>query len=448
MIIRVSVENFKSFDSNAELTMISSAKIQDHKNHRIGVKSTNILKHAAIYGANAAGKSNIVDFFDLFKSTIEKDIPIWAAECYCKNKEENKTAKSNFEIQFTLADKFYAYGFSAVLNERKIKNEWLYELFQDGTSRRLFEREAGKRPFLGEKVRLDSDERKRFDVYAEDFESNDTTLFLNEMNRGKKYQEGSKLLFFRDVYHWFLDNLYVIRPGTPLMDFEYYYDEDFLDIINKLIQTFDTGISEVTVQEITLEELEHSIPQSIFHRVMRDIQEKVGEGEKMQGTLRSQNSIFSIAVDENKELSIKTIRFHHRESFYDFQFGEESDGTRRLFDLIDILLNVRNDIVYVVDELERSLHPKLTEHYLKIYMQFHDGLRNQLIFMTHEASIMDQSLFRRDEIWFVERDEHNSSKIYSLDRFKERYDKKIEKAYLEGRYGAIPVFSEFKYGEE
>ena len=200
--------------------MISSGKIQDHKDHRVTIKSTNILKHAIIYGANAAGKSNIVDFFSLFKRTVQKELPLEAVEWYCKNKEENKTKQSTFEIQFTLGSKFYAYGFSAILNERKITEEWLYELYQDGKAKRLFERESGNRPVLDEAVKLTVAERKRFDVYAEDFEGNTTTLFLNEMNRGKKYPDHSKLIFFQEVYRWFRSNLYVIHPDTPLMDFE------------------------------------------------------------------------------------------------------------------------------------------------------------------------------------------------------------------------------------
>ena len=128
MIVKVSIENFKSFESMVELTMISSGKIQDHKDHRISIKGTNILKHAVIYGANASGKSNLVDFFRLFKRVVERDIPLEATEWYCKNTEDNKTRKSSFEIQFTLGNKFYAYGFSAILSERKILEEWLYEL--------------------------------------------------------------------------------------------------------------------------------------------------------------------------------------------------------------------------------------------------------------------------------------------------------------------------------
>lgn len=113
-----------------------------------------------------------------------------------------------------------------------------------------------------------------------------------------------------------------------------------------------------------------------------------------------------------------------------------------------MLLNKTNNYVYVVDELERSLHPKLTSRFLQLFEQLHKNQLVQLIFTTHESSIMDQELFRRDEIWFVERDENNNSHVFSLDKFKERYDKKLSKAYLEGRYGAIPLFTSFKFREE
>ena len=450
MIVKVSIENFKSFETMVELTMISSGKIQDHKDHRISIKSTNILKHAVIYGANAAGKSNLVDFFRLFKRVVEKDIPIEATEWYCKNHEDNRTRKSSFEIQFTLGNKFYAYGFSAILSERKIIEEWLYELYQDGTAKGLFERELNKLPVLDASLRLSAAEKKRFEVYAEDFEGNTGTLFLSEMNRGKKYPTNSKMLFFQDVYRWFRNNLYVIRPETPLMDFAYYYDDESLNRINQVIRTFDTGISEVSVKEISLEELESSVPKEVFADIMRHIKVKMEEndGARIHVTMRSKESIFNISIEGNQEPIVKTIRLHHGKSFYDFRFEDESDGTRRLFDLIDMLLNEKEDTVYVVDELERSLHPKLTEHYLKLFMEFHWNQKNQLIFTTHEATIMEQSLFRRDEVWFVERNEQNASTIYSLDRFKERYDKRLSKAYLEGRYGAIPVFSSFAFEEE
>lgn len=118
--------------------------------------------------------------------------------------------------------------------------------------------------------------------------------------------------------------------------------------------------------------------------------------------------------------------------------------------LLDILISNEKNKIYVIDELERSLHPKLTYKFLELFFEHLKENNTQLIFTTHESTIMDQELLRRDEIWFVERNKDNVSHLYSLDRFKERYDKKLSKAYLEGRYGAVPVLKNFsdKVGEE
>ena len=449
MLVKISVENFKSFDDLIELTMISSSKIQEHKDHRAKIKSTSLLKYGVVYGANASGKTNLVDFFGFFKECVRAGIPLYAVDWFCKNKETNKQRPSVFEIQFTINSKFYAYGFSAILSERKMVEEWLYELNQDGSSHCLYSRKGADRPVLGTSVKPLSAEKKKFDVYAEDFEGNASSLFLTEMNRGKKYTPKSKLLFFPEVFNWFRYHLVVILPSTPLMHFEYYYDDKSLQLINQIIKTLDTGISEVHIEEITIEELEKTLPRSIFDDVVKTIHEKIRESAEphVQVTMRSEDSFFNISVEGEGEPVVSTIKMRHGKSFYDFRFEDESDGTRRIFDLIDIMLNPREDAVYVIDELQRSLHPKLTEHYLRQFMLLHKDKKKQLLFTTHEASIMDQSIFRRDEIWFVERGESNASSIYSLDRFKERYDKKLSKAYLEGRYGAIPVFSMFNYKE-
>ena len=223
-----------------------------------------------------------------------------------------------------------------------------------------------------------------------------------------------------------------------------------MKLINKLIKTFDTGISQVKIEEITLDELSNALPKSVFDKMMQHVKNRMEEQEEpsFRMTMRSKETFFNIEVEGHSEPKVTTIRLHHNKSFYEFGFDEESDGTRRLFDLMDMLLNKREDVLYVVDELERSLHPKLTERFLQLFMQLHDEQRMQLLFTTHESSIMDQAIFRRDEIWFVERNAENASSIYSLDRFKERYDKVLSKAYLEGRYGAIPVFSTFDFREE
>lgn len=112
----------------------------------------------------------------------------------------------------------------------------------------------------------------------------------------------------------------------------------------------------------------------------------------------SSENFFNIEVAGYSEPKITTIRLNHAKTFFDFGFEEESDGTRRLFDLMDMLLNKRKDMLYVVNELERSL----TERFLQLFMQLYSEECMQLLFTTHESSIMDQSIFMRDEILFIE----------------------------------------------
>nr|MBR4280898.1 AAA family ATPase [Clostridia bacterium] len=449
MLIKVSVENFKSFDQLTELTMVSSSKIQSFEDHKIKIKGTTLLKNAVVYGANASGKSNLIEFFSFFKSCLTDGMPIDYSRYFCKIKKENETRESSFEIQFSVNGAIYAYGFSAILSQRQITAEWLYELHATTEPKLLFERDKmGVINVAG--LKLPSAERIRMQTYMEDFDGNTSILFLSEMNRNKKFAEKSKLIVFKKVYSWLQNNIIVFKPNDPITNFEYYYDHESLEQINNLIETFDTGITDVRIEEISIEELKHHLPQEVFTEIMSRLKQRLTEAPDAHHrmSMRSETSFFSIEVAENEEPRITTIRSHHGKSFFDFAFEDESDGTRRLFDLLDMLLIKNEDIVFVVDELERSLHPKLTQHFLKMFSNRHAKRQIQLLFTTHEASIMDQDMFRRDEIWFVERSADNVSSIYSLDRFKERYDKVLSKAYLDGRYGAIPVFSSFAFGEE
>lgn len=451
MLASINVENFKSFEKRTELTMLSSTKIKSKTNHRIKIGSkTRLLKHAVIYGANASGKSNLIEFFQFFKETLKNGLQPWSMKFFCRNCAENEKKDSVFELQIEIDGKFYAYGFSAQLAKRKITGEWLYALYQNGSSNCIYEREFNSKPKLGDSIQLSHDEQMRFDTYSADFEDNNTDLFLSEMNRGKKYPKESPLRILVKIYNWIRYNIIILTPDSHLTDFQYYYDDASLALINELITKFDTGISSIRIEKIDMSELAKMLPEPILDDLLIDIREKLSSSgvSSIQMSGRTDRDFFSIKVDGDDEPEVTTIKMHHGQSIYDFSFSDESDGTRRLFDLIDMVLGERNDIVFLVDELERSLHPKLTEHFIKLFSKMHSTKKNQLIFTTHEATIMDQALFRRDEIWFVERDKDNNSFIYSLDRFKERYDKKLSKAYLEGRYGAIPVFKDFCFGKD
>ncbi len=442
MLVKIRLENFKSFDGETELTMVSSSKIRKLPDHCIVFpEGTKLLKNAVVYGANAAGKSNLVDFFRVFLATLSEGVPLWAMDWFSKSSEGNRKKETILEIQFSTGDEFYAYGFSAILNERRITGEWLFGLNSRSGHTKLLKRVRDGQ--IASDLKFNKEETARFETYSHDFTGNTSSLFLSELNRAKSFTETSSFYVFRKVYEWLCSHVVVFSPNMPLTDFRYYYNNDSLMLVNEMIRTFDTGISEVSIKEINMDDFKRKVPAAVLQDVMRKIQKEssVSESLAVNISMRTQTDFFNLRYKAGEELQITTIQLRHVNSFYDFAFSEESDGTRRVFDLLDILLAKDDDVLFVIDELERSLHPMLTRRFLELFNEKRKSQRSQLLFTTHEDAIMRQELFRRDEIWFVERTELNNSVIYSLDRFKERYDKKLASAYMEGRYGAIPVFS-------
>ncbi len=455
MLIRFSVENFKSFNDRQELVMIPAKKLKTNKEHVIALNKVSVLRNATIYGANASGKTNIIDAIRFAKHVITKKIPMEASKMYCRVFTENQEKESKFEFEIYKNGKFYAYGFSLLMSEQIIKSEWLYELLPSkNTQTMLFERETDtNRLELGEDLILDEIDTMRFKTYKLDFEDNNTGLFIREMNRNKKMNKDSKLTFFRDVFEWFDEDLVTIFPDQPITDFEYFYGDGGSDKINEIIELFDTGISKVKIEEISVADLKNKIPTKIADDILQSFKNKLedsADNMKAMMSLRTNTAFYNIKGAKGEDPVITTIMLEHGNAFSDFEFSEESDGTRRLFDLLDILISNEKNKIYVIDELERSLHPKLTYKFLELFFEHLKENNTQLIFTTHESTIMDQELLRRDEIWFVERNKDNVSHLYSLDRFKERYDKKLSKAYLEGRYGAVPVLKNFsdKVGDD
>lgn len=444
MLIGVKMQNFKSFNDLTAFSMVASNKLRKQKERLYESDTISLLKSTVIYGSNASGKSNFVEVLRFMKEcVINQEIPIESYNWYCRNHEDNRDKISSFSVQLLLDEDCYEYGFDAILNTQTIKDEWIVNL---NKKKILYQRNNDGKPLNG--LNLKKDDKMRMGIYLDDFLHNDKSLFLTEMNRNKSFDKDSELSVYHRIYNWFVKDLNVVLPDMPLTNFAYYYDESTLNNIKKIVCSFDTGIEDIEIKDMSEEQLQNKIGISLYKDVISELKKKVQkQRQEINLSMRSKKEFFNITMNDNYDLEIKTLCFKHGKSMLDFEFCEESDGTRRIFDFLDILFNKNKNSVYVIDEMERSLHPNLFKHFIELLNQYQKKSNIQVIFTTHQSEIMSQDLFRRDQIWFIERDKNNDSKIYSLDTFNERFDKKISKAYLEGRYGAIPQFKSFNIDE-
>lgn len=188
------------------------------------------------------------------------------------------------------------------------------------------------------------------------------------------------------------------------------------------------------------------LPKGIRDDLVSNIEKKVvkmkndEEESKFGIVMRSNRDFFILDMDKEDEIVCRTIKFSHGKENILFNLSEESDGTVRILDLLEVLLAGEGK-TYVIDELDRCLHPSLTYKFVDTFLQLAAQKNIQLIVTTHESRLLDFDLLRRDEIWFVNKRKTGESDIYSLEEYNARFDQKIDKAYLEGRYGGVPVFS-------
>ena len=451
MLIRFELENFLSFNQRQSFSMIAS-NLRNKSNHILKTNHIKLLKLASIYGANASGKTNIIKGIDLFKFIVTKKVPADINDMYFREKEENKNKVTRFEVEFIKNNFIYAYGIELSLNKGVIISEWLYKLLPDKDEEvMIYERKLDGEEYIvifNEDIIIGED-KKRLNFIISDMRMNYSTLLLSEMNRNKNIKKDSTLYFFEEVHDWFRNDLKIFFPNDHITKFDYVIGKDKSKnkVLNNIISSFDTGISSVTLEEISKDEMGEVFPRHILENILNEIREhRISDNKKILETsvLRGKDEFFQISNITNDNYSVETIKLRHGSDHTTYNFREESDGTRRLFDLLDILLNADMNKVFLVDELDRSLHPNLTYKFIELFYEITLEKNIQLIFTTHESNIMDLNLVRQDEIWFIERNDMNESILYSLDNFKERYDKRIEKAYLEGRYGAIPIFNSFK----
>ena len=459
MLIRFNVKNFLSFStridkSSEEFSMIAG-KVRNKKEHIYTDDKIKILKFAAVFGANASGKSNLVKALDFMRSMIIQRQISGYSEKYCKTDSENKTKPSYFEVEMLIEDRYYAYGFEMILNQNKIISEWLIELKANGSEKVLFERDVNKGTYEFQGTLGNEKLKNILNIYANDIKTDESILFLSLMNTNKKslYKEHESADILRKVYDWFLTDLDINYPDRPISDYSYMSNKENVEEICKLISAFGTGITNYKIVEVPPERVLNVLPNQLREKILSDLEERSINKKRNKNVnefgimMRSNHDFFILEVNKEDEVICKTIQFQHGEKNTLFNLYEESDGTIRILDLLEILLSDHK--TFVVDELDRCLHPSLTYKFIETYLNVAKNKDIQLIVTTHESRLMDFDLLRRDEIWFVDKRYPGFSDMYSLEEYNSRFDQKIDKAYLDGRYGGVPLFDTiFPFKEE
>lgn len=414
MLIRFSFKNFKSFKDENLLDMEATA-LKEHEYNIAKTENIDLLKVAAIYGANASGKTNVLQAFDYMKKRIlvsddsKKNSPIDEENIY-SFMINNEPISLEAQI-LAKNNKIYKYGFEVLKNS--IVSEWLY-IKKVNKFYSIFEREKNN-------VTMKSNNKISGLANIDE-----RTLFLNIYSKIDKDNED-----FNNVYEWFVNANYLDLGNPRFEDFinnrislKILSDEKYKKELLRFIKTFDSGIEGIKTTPDSIEEIQNN------NRVVKV--ELIHRGED--------NKLKALPLDL------------------------ESNGTRKMFHLFDFFMDaLKNGMVLFIDELDAKLHPLLTRYIINLFHNSETNIGNgQLIYSTHDTVNLNKDTFRRDEIWFTEKNRDGVSEIYALSDYileddedsknkigkKVRNDATYNKDYLTGRYGAIPVLEEFEINYE
>lgn len=453
MLERFTVGNFCSFDKNQTLSLIAGS-IQNNKERLFQAKDFKILKFASIFGANAAGKSNFINAMDFASHAIilGMDVPFFEnnKESYFRLNPLNKDKPSYFEFEIFIDGNTYAYGFEMLIYQKKITEEWLIKLTKD-KDEQIFTRNAITGQSYFNKEYVPDDLSSRIDIYIQDFKKVTNKLFLSDLvtNKEELYKGKSKLKILKDIFKWLMV-LNISYPNTSISGYDCFSEKNINELL-KAIKSFKTGISNIKTnvisKESALDKLDSDFRKKIDEAILRTCPpgcSKENKNCEECGFRMNSNGRLIFVTFKDRTPVFTEITFEHfGVEGVEFSLRDESDGTQRLLDLLSVLFTQKENSVFVIDEIDRSLHPQLTLHFVETFLKIAETKNIQLIITTHESHLLNLELLRQDEIFFVEASPSGESVIYPFDRFKERFDKKIEKAYLDGRYGAVPLFDTF-----
>lgn len=421
MLVEFRVGNYRSFHHPQTLSLAAGRDLA-HPGNLIACGKDNLLKAAAVFGANASGKSNLIKAFGFMRSFVRDSatrmnvgdkIPVVPFRLT----DDSLHEPSLFEVILVLDKVRYQYGFTASL--QRVHDEWLIA-YPKGRPRRWFER------------RFDPQTQETRWAFRGDLAKQGDSIRDKTRDNGLILSRGAELNvdLLIPIFLWFRDSLRVMN----LSDFptvqhvsqktakRFQEDTGFRQRALRILQDADLGIKHIRVvdRQVGPDDLPKGLSEFLPEEVKRELFEVLG---------RRVESVHSVAGAT-------------REAVFNFEEAE-SLGTQRLFALTGPwLAAMRSAITVVVDELDCSMHPLLVRSLIALFQSPEWNPKGaQLIFATHDSTLMTQSLFRRDQIWLVEKSTSEASQLFSLYDFKHkpRKGEALEKGYLAGRYGAVPT---------
>lgn len=442
MLIRFSIENFLSFKDRVVFSMIPGKGTLKNSHKTNPIKGISALKTSVIFGANASGKSNLIKAIDFGKQLVltgTKDSqPINFQHFRLDTEARSKNSRLEFEIQHK--GKNYAYGF--VFNTREIVEEWLFEIDKKADTK-IFERNNSDFDLeflINKNSELEESQFIKFTAKG----TPNNQLFLNEIKTRKVKDNVSDIEDLLNVIDWFQNALTVFYPHSKAKGIEFELmssNSNLQTLFVELLVYFDTGISNIGFEELDIDQVD--IPDKLKEKIKEDLLNEKSEKKFAFITNVSRNHSYIVLKSDDGNLSFRKLMTKHTVHGSDieesFELNDESDGTQRIIDFIPLIIDLlKGNNVFVVDEMERSLHPNLIYDLFDLFLEKSQNVNSQLIVASHESSLLTQKLLRKDEIWFVVKDKDGASHLHSLEEYKIRFDKNIRKDYLLGRFKAIP----------
>ncbi len=419
MIIEFTVGNFLSFKEKKTLSL-KATSITEYKDSTFEISKNKLLKSVVLYGANSSGKSNLIKAMSIMKLIVMTSVE---KSSISKNKvipfllnTETENQPSFFEVVFIIGKTRYRYGFE--IDSEIIHGEWLFEL-KGKKEIPLFVREKD-----GIGITEDFEEGDGLEA-----KTRDNALFLSVTDQFNGIVSGKIIKWFnnwatisglrhenyRGVTFSLLEKK---KSKAKLLDF-------FKDL--------DLGFNEIKLRKEKFKKqlLPNDLPSDILEDIISDLQGK---------TVARIETIHNKFNDTGE--FVGEVNFDLRE--------RESSGTNKVIDISGPIFDTLIDGgILVIDELDAKLHPLMTAAITNLFNSPEYNLKNaQLIFATHDTNLLSYGHFRRDQIYFLEKDKYEATDLYSLIEYKEenikiRKDRSFEKDYITGRYGAIPFIGNF-----